>query len=105
MMTPVFMPAADIASNTSIPFISGISMSSVTRSGCNAAMRDIASRPLDAVPTTSTPGIPVNASDTMRRNTTVSSTTRMRVLIASSPQPGASFSVDYSGAATSISAT
>jgi hypothetical protein len=75
MMTPAFMREAAIASSTSIPFISGISISSVTRSGCSAAILASASLPLEAVPTTSTPDTPAKASETMRRKTTVSSTT------------------------------
>src|ERR1017187_566665 len=80
-ITPALWPAGPMASSTSMPLISGISMSSVTRSGCSAAMRDSASLPLAAVPTTSTPGTPARASETARRNTTVSSTTRTRVAI------------------------
>src|ERR1700733_8192790 len=81
MTTEDFCPDARIASSISMPFISGISMSSVTRSGRSAAMRANASLPFEAVPTTSTSCIPARASEIIRRNKDVSSTTSTRVVI------------------------
>ena len=56
------LPSRVRASRTASPFISGISMSRVSKSGFNSRTFCIAIRPLVAVPTTSTPGIEDNTS-------------------------------------------
>jgi hypothetical protein len=63
----------------SMPSITGISMSIVTRSGASCSTLVWAICPLAAVPTTSIAESAARASDTRRRTTTESSTTSTRI--------------------------
>jgi hypothetical protein len=62
-----------------MPFISGISMSIVIRSGLSCSSLATAALPLTAVPTTSMPGSSESTSVTIFRTTTESSTTITRI--------------------------
>ena len=72
--------------SVSSPFITGISMSSVTTSGRSASILASASRPLLAVPTTSQDGSDCTASLTRRRMTAESSVTSTRIRVPGLPR-------------------
>ena len=75
MMIGTRLRAARIARTASMPFISGISMSMVTRSGLSCSSFATATLPFTAVPTTSMSGSADSTSVTILRTTTESSTT------------------------------
>jgi hypothetical protein len=77
-----------IARSVSRPFITGISMSSVTRSGRSCSILAIATRPLGAVPTTRMSGSSPSASVIRRRMTTESSTTKTEITPVASSTRG-----------------
>jgi hypothetical protein len=81
MMIGMVCRARRNARTASMPFISGISMSIVTRSGASWSTFASAMRPLDAKPTTSMSGSRESESVTSRRMTTESSTTSTRILV------------------------
>ena len=67
MITRGASPRCFKAFSTSMPSIPGICTSSVTASGLAWAINSMASKPLDAVPTTSTPGIIASTLRIIRR--------------------------------------
>src|SRR3954453_20819880 len=75
MMIGTRLRPARMARTASMPFISGISMSIVTRSGLSCSSLPTATLPFTAVPTTSMPGASDSTSVTILRTTTESSTT------------------------------
>jgi hypothetical protein len=89
MMIGTRLRRARMARTASMPFISGISMSIVTRSGLSCSSLPTAMRPLTAVPTTSIAGSSESTSVTILRTTTESSTTNTRIGSMRPPSPRA----------------